>query len=295
MVLRKGGEPIMRRIDHPGPAASERIAAVAGSAVPIRFVLDPGLMVDEAVAAGMKAAGCVGGFVEFHGGRCEPFRYVMPAASADPRYVAWYSETFEPAGPVDVRRACAIVGVRDGKTFLHCHGIWDTSEGQRMGHMLAPATMVAEPIEVTGIGFRDATFEAMPDQETNFTLFEPVRRAGAVASTTGAGGLIAKVRPNEDISLAIEEICLRQGITRANVYGIGSLNGVRFVDGTQVGSHATEVLIREGRVENAGGQVRARLAIDVVDMKGVISSGEILRGDNPVCVTFELVIEAIGG
>ncbi|MEE1658250.1 DUF296 domain-containing protein [Microvirga sp. CF3062] len=283
----------MRRIDHPGPVGSERIAAIAGSAVPLRFVLEPGLAIDEAVAAGMRRAGCLGGFVEFRGGRCEPFRYVMPAASSDPRYVAWYSETYEPAGPVNVMRACAIVGMRDDKTFLHCHGIWDTSEGQRMGHMLAPLSMAAEPIEVTGIGFRDATFEAVPDQETNFTLFEPVRRAEAEPAITGNGVLLAKVRPNQDIVLAIEDICSRHGIARANVYGVGSLNGVRFVDGTRVNSHATEVLIRNGGVESADGQVHARLVVDVVDMKGGISSGEIVRGDNPVCITFELVIEAV--
>jgi predicted DNA-binding protein with PD1-like motif len=285
----------MRRIDHPGPVASERIVALAGSAIPLRFVLGAGLMVDEAVAAGMRTAGCIGGFVEIRSGRCEPFRYVMPAASSDPRYAAWYSETFEPAGPVNVTRACAVVGIRDGKTFLHCHGIWDTAEGQRMGHMLAPLSKAAEPIEVRGIGFKDITFEATPDQETNFTLFEPVRDAKADPETTGTGVLIAKVRPNQDISLAIEEICSREGITRANVYGIGSLNGVRFVDGTQVASYATEVLIRDGSVESADGHVHVRLVIDAVDMDGVISSGEIVRGDNPVCVTFELVIEAIKG
>jgi predicted DNA-binding protein with PD1-like motif len=219
----------------------------------------------------------------------------MPAASSNPRYVAWYSETFEPVGPVNVTRACAIVGVRDGKTFLHCHGGWDTPEGQRMGHMLAPLSRVAEPIEVTGIGFRDATFEATPDPETNFTLFEPVRRAGAGLSETDGRVLLAKVRPNQDISLAIEEICSQQSIARAKIYGIGSLNGVRFVDGTWVESHATEVLIRDGRLEREDGRARARLAIDVVDMDGAIFSGDIARGDNPVCVTFELVIEAIGG
>ncbi|MBF9197299.1 PCC domain-containing protein [Microvirga terrestris] len=284
----------MRRIDHPGPAAVERHAAVPGTAVPIRFVLEPGLTVDEAVAAGMREAGCIGGFVEFRGGRCEPFRYVMPAASSDPRYVAWYSETFEPTGSVNVTRACAIVGIRDGKTFLHCHGIWDTGNGRRMGHMLAPLSRVAERIEVRGIGFRDATFESMPDPETNFTLFEPVRRAGAGSSTTGDRTLLAKVRPNQDVSLAIEEICLRHGIASANVYGIGSLNGVRFVHRARVDSHATEVLIRAGRIEREDGQIRARLTLNVVDLDGVISSGEIARGDNPVCITFELVIEAIG-
>jgi predicted DNA-binding protein with PD1-like motif len=280
----------MRHIHHPGPTTPERIAAVAGSAMLLHFTLELGQTVDEAVAKGIAAAGCIGGFVIFQGGLCEPFRYVMPAASSDPRYVAWYSETFEPAGPVDVMRACAIVGVRDGKSFVHCHGIWDTSEGPRMGHMLASLTTVAAPIEVRGIGFRDATFEAMPDPETNFTLFEPVR-TGSGPLATGSHMLLAKVRPNEDISLAIEEICARERIAAANVYGIGSLNGVRFADGTQVDSYATEVLIRTGEVERVDGRLRAQLAVDLVDMEGGIFSGMLIRGDNPVCVTFELVIE----
>ncbi|MBB3018156.1 putative DNA-binding protein with PD1-like motif [Microvirga lupini] len=285
----------MRRIEHPGPADSERMTAIAGSAVPLRFVLEPGLAVDAAIAAGLTRAGCIGGFVEFRGGRCEPFRYVMPAASSDPRYVAWYSETFEPVGPVNVERACAIIGVRDGKIFLHCHGIWETSEGKRMGHMLAPLCRVAETIEVSGIGFKDATFEAMPDMETNFTLFEPVRSVGSRPLNMNAQVLLARIRPNQDISIAIEGICLQHGIERAKVYGIGSLNGVHFSDGSQLESHATEVLIHDGRLEDEDGQARARLAIDVVDMNGVIASGVINRGDNPVCVTFELVIKALGG
>ena len=104
--------------------------------------------------------------------------------------------------------------------------------------------------------------------------------------------LLAKVRPNEDIDLAIEEICRRQGLAAANVYGIGSLNGVRFADGSKVDSYATEVLIQSGRVSNIDGRPHSKLVIDVVDMDGGIHSGELLRGDNPVCVTFELVIEA---
>lgn len=283
----------MRRILHPGPAAPERVTAIAGTPVPLRFTLEPGDTVDAAIAKGLAASGCIGGFVVFQGGFCEPFRYVMPAASPDAGHAAWYSETFEPAGRVNIRHAGAVVGVRDGKPFIHCHGIWDTSEGRRMGHMLAPITTVAEPIEVHGIGLKDATFEAVPDPETNFTLFEPVQDAGTQVGSTGEYALLAKVRPNEDISLAIEEICSRHGIGKARIHGIGSLNGVRFTDGTRVDSHATEVLIREGRVEGTSGQMRAELVIDVVDMDGAIFSGELVHGDNPVCVTFELVIEAI--
>ena len=105
--------------------------------------------------------------------------------------------------------------------------------------------------------------------------------------------LLAKVRPNEDISIAIEAICSDHGITRANVHGIGSLNEVRFTDGRRVEAYATEVLIREGRVEEVHGQPRASLLIDVVDLEGQVYSGRIVHGDNPVCITFELVIEEL--
>ena len=281
----------MRQILHPGPPAAERVNAVAGSPVPLRFALEPGDAVDQAIAKGFAAAGCSGGFVAFRGGVCEPFRYVTPAASPDASHVAWYSDTFAPAGRVDISRACAIVGIRDDRPFIHCHGFWDTAEGRRMGHLLGPLTTVAEPIEVQGIGVQGATFKGIPDPETNFTLFEPVRLEEGAPASTGSRALLAKVRPNQDISLAIEDICRRHGIESANVYGIGSLNEVRFVDGTRVDSHATEVLIREGSVRSAGGRPQARLSIDVVDMEGAIFSGSLVHGDNPVCVTFELVIE----
>jgi hypothetical protein len=148
----------MRHIHHPGPVSPERTADVTGVPVPLRFVLEPGHSVDVAIATGFAASGCIGGFVTLRGGRCEPFRFVIPAASPDAHHAAWYSDTFAPAGPVEITRACAIVGQRDGKPFVHCHGIWETTEGTRMGHMLAPTTIVAEPIEVTGIGLTGATF-----------------------------------------------------------------------------------------------------------------------------------------
>lgn len=284
---------MMRQIHHPGPVAPERVTAALGLSVPLRFTLEPGNAVDVAIAKGLAASGCRGGFVSLKGGRCEPFRYVMPAASPDADHAAWYSETYEPAGGVSIERACAIVGIRDDKPFLHCHGIWKTSDGPRMGHMLAPISTVTEPIEVQGIGVREATFRGTPDQETNFTLFEPVQITEVQAGMLGPHALLAKVRPNQDIGAAIEGICSSYGIRRANVYGIGSLNGVRFTDGSQVESHATEVLIQSGTVASTEGHPRARLVVDVVDMEGTISSGELVHGDNPVCVTFELVVEVL--
>jgi predicted DNA-binding protein with PD1-like motif len=280
-----------RIIQHPGPICPERMTAIAGAAVPLQFTLEPGQAVDAAIAKGFAEFGCVGGFVEFKGGRCEPFQFVMPAASPDALHAAWYSETFVPAGVVDIERACAIVGWRDGRLFIHCHGIWNSREGRWMGHMLGSHSIVAEPIVVTGIGTRNSTFKALLDPETNFTLFEPVPVSDDPAKASQLHVLLARVRPNEDISLAIETICAEHRIITAHVHGIGSLNGVRFTKGSRVESHATEVLIRKGRVTDVGGMPRASLDIDVVDLQGRIFGGEIVHGDNPVCVTFELVIE----
>ena len=105
--------------------------------------------------------------------------------------------------------------------------------------------------------------------------------------------LLARVRPNEDISLAIEEICSKHGIEAAEIYGIGSLNEVWFADGRRVASLATEILIQEGRLERISGRPKARLNIAAVDIEGGVYEGDLAHGDNPVCVTFELVIRAV--
>ena len=256
--------------------------------------MKPGDTVDEAIATGFSAAGCDGGFVMFESGRCDPVRYVMPALSPDSSHAAWYSKTFEPVGSVWMRKACAVIGRRDGRPFIHCHGIWDTIDGRRMGHLLASDTKVAEPIEVTGIGLRGATFDSLEDIETNFRLFEPVRLGNDNSPLTHDHGvLLARVRPNEDIDLAIEKICSTHGIETAEIYGIGSLNEVRFADGRRVASLATEILIQEGRLERTSGRPEVRLNVAAVDIDGEIYEGELARGDNPVCVTFELVIRAV--
>ncbi|MCB8821067.1 PCC domain-containing protein [Microvirga rosea] len=265
---------------------------VEDKAVPLRFALEPGHSVNEAIAKGLAASECLGAVLMFHGGRFDTFKYVMPALSSDGLHVAWYSDTFEPDGPVVVDRACVIAGWRDESPFVHCHGIWQTRDGPRMGHMLASDTIVSEPIMITGIGTRSATFRASPDQETNFTLFEPTRVLDG-RPEAGPRAILAKVRPNQDISLAVESICAQANIRAAKVHGIGSLNEVRFANDLYVESRATEVLIRNGEVSNREGSLVATLDLDVVDVNGKIYHGIIARADNPVCVTFELLIEEL--
>ena len=88
----------------------------------------------------------------------------------------------------------------------------------------------------------------------------------------------------------LEAICRDGGIGRASILGIGSLNGARFESGLEMESYASEFLITGGRLEETPDGARVRLDIAVVDMDGAIFHGRLVRGQNPVCVTAELVV-----
>ncbi|MAU94830.1 MAG: DUF296 domain-containing protein [Fulvimarina sp.] len=282
----------MRTIRHPGPAAPVRHAKAWGEAVALDFLIEPGENMEAGLGRGVAQAGCDAAYVSLQGARLDPFRYVMPAGSPGPSHAAWYSQTFAPEGVVTVTEAGAIVGRRDGGPFVHCHGAWQ-AEGEplAMGHMLPPDSLAAEPIRVTGIGLRGAAFQSRQDDETNFRLFaaEPADRdpndaAGQASDAPRA--LALTLRPNQDVCHAIEAVCRNEGIARARIHGIGSLNEARFENGPPMRSYASELLIRDGRLQEG----RVRLDVAVVAMDGAIFTGVLVRGDNPVCVTFELVV-----
>ena len=282
-----------RRIVHSGPEAAQRSCVASARAVPLDFTVPAGEIVNAGIAAGLAAACCDGAWVDLSGSRFAPFRYVMPAGSPGPSHAAWYSETFAPEGIVTIEAAGAIVGWRDGEPFLHCHGIWTDPAGDRaMGHMLPLDTRTAAPLRVRGTGLVGASFVARHDAETNFTLFaaETIPRESLSGSATGDGphALAVTLRPNQDVGTAIAAICAERGITEARLFGIGSLNGARFADGPAMDSYASELLIRDGRIEV--GTSEPRLDVSVVAMDGTIFEGRLVHGDNPVCVTFELVI-----
>lgn len=285
--------PPRRWIRHPGPPAAQRSASMAAPAIPLSFRIEPGWNVNTAIAHGFADAGCAGGFIRIRGGRFQPFHYVIPAGSPGTDHAAWYSATYSPEGPVQIEEAGAIIGRRDGAPFIHCHGLWSGSDGiRRMGHLLPLDTKVAETVQVTGIGLIEGAFTAVHDPETNFTLFTPDRLEKPTVLGHREGlGLAVTIRPNEDVCLALEAICAGHGVDRARIHGIGSLNGARFEDGGIVDSYATELLVREGLVVKTPQGHRARIDIAIVDMDGAISEGVLVRGQNPVCVTAEFVIE----
>lgn len=273
----------MRTLKQPGPAATERIEAVATAGREMAFDLGAGRTLIEALTDPVFGAGFRGGAATFRGGVLSPFRYVMPGPPQDPDHAAWFSAPRAASGS-RIEVANATLGWRDGAPFVHCHAVWTEPDGRRRGgHILPDETIVAEgaPVRAWGIGARIA---AEPDAETNFTLFHPV-------SEGEAGPFVAvRVRPNQEIGAALSAVCRWHGLARAAVLGsVGSLIAPVFADGQAVEDYATEVLVREAEVTPD----RSTLGLAVVDMAGCVHEGVLEQGANAVCITFEVLLKGM--
>ena len=287
----------MRSIAQPGPPAPERIQWVEARGRAFSFTLEAGIPLLEAARRGFAAAGFSGGVLSARGGAVGPFAYVMPALSKDGANAAFYSDTFRPDGVTRLKFAAMTLGTRDGAPFFHCHGLWTEADGRfNGGHMLPEETIVAEPFEVNAFGLDGAIFTAERDSETNFKLFGPVSHPLSDAKTTSRAFAL-RLRPNQDFAGSLEAFCRQHGIIRARLHGgVGSTIGACFTDGGTVVPFATELAVRSGSIMlGADGMLEADLDIVLVDYLGGVAEGKLMRGDNPVLMTMELVLEVLGG
>jgi predicted DNA-binding protein with PD1-like motif len=286
----------MRQIIQPGPPAPERVQWVEARGRAFAFTMEAGLPLLEAARRGFAAEGFAGGALRWKGGALGPFAYVMPALSKTGENAAFYSDTFRPAGITRLKTAAMTLGQRDRAAFFHCHALWTEAKGRASGgHILPEEAVVAEPFAVEAFGIDGATFLAEPDPETNFKLFGPVSSAASGAKTTSRAFAL-RLRPNQDFAGALEAFCRERGIPRAKLHGgVGSTIGARFVDGGIVEPFATELAVRSGIIAPAAsGALEAELDIALVDYTGGLAEGRLIRGDNPVLMTMELVLEALG-
>jgi len=279
----------MRSIKQPGPPVTERIQWVEVRGRAFTFTLEAGIPLLEAARRGFAAQGFSGGTLNITGGALGPFGYVMPALSKTGENAAFYSDTFRPQGVTQLKLATMTLGVRDGAPFFHCHGLWREADGRLGGgHMLPEETFVAEPFEVSAFGIDGAAFTAEVDPETRFKLFGPVpaKPAGANAPSRA---FAMRLRPNQDFAGCLEAFCREHGIARARIHGgVGSTIGARFADGKVIDPFATELAITSGVVASS----EATLDVALIDYTGGIGEGRLVRGDNPVLMTMELVLEA---
>ena len=280
----------MRSIKQPGAPIAERIQWVEVRGRAFTFLLEAGRPLLEAARCGFAEHGFASGTLNMSGGALGPFGYVMPALSRTGENAAFYSDTFRPAGITQLKLAIMTLGVRDGAPFFHCHGLWREADGRISGgHMLPEETFVAEPFEVSAFGIDGAVFAAEVDPETRFKLFGP-----APATPSGANAsrraFAMRLRPNQDFAGCLEAFCRERGISRARIHGgVGSTIGARFADGKVVEPFATELAITSGVIASD----EATLDVALIDYTGGIGEGRLIRGDNPVLMTMELVLEAV--
>jgi predicted DNA-binding protein with PD1-like motif len=283
----------MRHIVQPGSPSAERIQWVEARGRAFSFMLDAGLPLLDGVRRGFAAAGFASGVLTIAGGALGPFAYVMPALSKTPEHAAYYSDTFRPLGTTRLKAATMTFGKRDGVPFFHCHGLWTEADGRLGGgHMLPEETVVAEACRVEAFGLSGAVFVAEHDHETNFKLFGPLPAPPASAATTGRAFAL-RLRPNQDFASAIEDFCRARGISHARLRGgVGSIIGARFDDGRSVEPLATEMAVVSGHVTpHPRHGLTAELDVFLVDHLGGTAEGRLKRGDNPVLMTMELVLE----
>ncbi|RXG90169.1 PCC domain-containing protein [Bradyrhizobium zhanjiangense] len=286
----------MRSIKQPGAPGAERIQWVEARGRAFAFTLEAGLPLLEAARRGFAAEGFAGGVLNFGAGALGPFAYVMPALSKTGENAAFYSDTFRPKGVTRTKLGSMTLGMRDGAPFFHCHGLWTEADGRASGgHMLPDETVVAEPFAVEAFGLDGAMFTAEPDLETNFKLFGPVAAASTGAQATSRA-FAMRLRPNQDFAGCLEAFCRAHGIARAKLHGgVGSTIGARFTHGGATEPFATELAITSGVIEaGSSGALEAALDVALIDYTGGLAEGRLVRGDNPVLMTMELVLVPMG-
>jgi predicted DNA-binding protein with PD1-like motif len=284
----------MRQIVQPGLPALERIQWVEARGRAFAFTLQAGLPLLEAARRGLAAEGFAAGTLSMTGGTLGPLAYVMPALPRTKDHAAYYSDTFRPAGITQLKSATMTFGERDGAPFFHCHAFWTEADGRPGGgHILPEETIVAAPCKVSAFGLDGAGFMAEHDAETNFKLFVPTAtHATGTAGTRRSFAL--RLRPNQDFAHAVETFCRMHGIAAAKLHGgVGSIIGARFADGRVVNPFATEMAVLAGSIASGREGLAAELDVALIDHCGGLSQGRLVRGDNPILMTMEIVLEVI--
>jgi len=267
----------MRLIRHPGAEAPERADVLPCRAVPVQMTLLKGLTLTQAIHDAMDAAGFRYGYLRLDGVELAPLTYVMPAPAPGDGHAAWYSAT-QSYGQERIIHGGAHLGLRDGKAFVHCHAIFARGE---MGHVLCDDSLIAQDATIEGWGLLGAGLVAQEDAETHFTLFRP-----HPAAPQGEGALLITLRPNQDITTALEAIAMAHGIDHANIEGIGSLVGTSFMNSWHIDSYATEILLVKGHLQNGN----AELLLASVGFDGPPQQGILIRNQNAICVTAEILL-----
>jgi predicted DNA-binding protein with PD1-like motif len=107
---------------------------------------------------------------------------------------------------------------------------------------------------------------------------------------------VVRLRPNEDLVTAVEAACREHRLAHALVRSaVGSLVDAVLEAGDrtlEVAGPGIEILTLGGEVRpDAEGLPHADLRGTIADGKAQVYGGRFRRGENPICITLELVLQ----
>lgn len=264
---------------HPGPAPARRWAVQPCQATPVELILPVAESLAKSVA--LALAGFDGGWLEIEDQSLHTLDFVIPGSDPTGAHAAWYAGPHR-MGAGRIRHLGLHAGRNQGAPWLHGHGTFDAPgwDGPRMGHILPRESRLSQPVPARGWAISGARLEVVEDSETRFPLFQPL--------ATGPAGPAALVtlRPNQDITEAVERVAAETGLTDARVLGLGSLVHPGLTGQPLIDSFATEILLTQGLIR--GG--RATLSARIVTLDGATHEGPLEPGANGICITAELLL-----
>jgi predicted DNA-binding protein with PD1-like motif len=283
-------------LQHPGPRLTPRVQTVTTRSAAVHATLSPGVRLIDGLAEILGSTDATCAQVEITGGIFDRISYCVPAECPDGSVVATFSETREARTPAQLLAGSVTVGFRNGERFMHCHAMWLDAEGEIQGGHLWPETVVGGvPVHVVVHPLPGISTVNARDPETCMPVFTPhydADRSDEPSPVRGSRVAMSRVRPGEDITAAIRQVCVEQGFRAAVVRaGVGSLVGAclrRGHDVFDVDGPATELATIAGRVRPDTADVE--LSAIVVDRHGDVHAGVLVPGRNPVAITFELLI-----
>ncbi len=272
----------MRRCPQPGPPRAKARDSAPCMATPVLVPLGAEANLLNALGAWMLAEAFDGAMLTLADVPVTGLRYVLPDASTDPNFAAFYSPDHCLHGPGFIRSGQMTLGWRDGAPFAHCHGVFEDASGHlACGHLRVESCVLGAGAALTGHALHGATFEAQPCGETNFVLLTPVFLCKAKANAA-----IVKLSPNEEIGAALAAAASAHHLENVTVHGLGSLVGAVFEDGKTLERMETEFFFDRARVY-AG---NADLSITIVEAGGRRLSGRLAPGANAVLMTVEALL-----
>jgi predicted DNA-binding protein with PD1-like motif len=300
----------VRHLRHPGPVEPVRLETmVEASGRAVRIALPAGSSILEGVTGSLASLGITSGTMTLLGGGVRDLHYVLAVPDPTGGRAVAFTDVIDAVDATLVTGGGTIGLDPAGQPLLHCHALFGGAGREAFGgHLMVDRTIVGEGTVALVHGFRNIAVAVQPEPEINAPIFRP--RAGTPpAATNGRNAMsaietghvgriaYAHVRPNEDLVQAVQKVALVHGFRAAFVRGsLGSLTDACLADaqgGTrEVRGPAVEVLSVVGEVRSdADGSPDARLSGVVADPQGGIHGGRFVSGRNPVCMTFELVLE----